>query len=130
MVLTPLRPGQDVAGRGGHGPHESPPQPPPFGHAQREARPRLALNAASGCATWGGGRLLLHASTAIVPARMTVSRANAHIASVLGRYQAVPLGTSSCSRLTSPLASSQLLSTVQRRPATRTTSCRGVACGA
>jgi len=35
-----------------------------------------------------------NASTAIVPARMTVSRANAHIASVICRYQAVQLRTS------------------------------------
>src|SRR4030095_11848885 len=60
-------------------------------HAHREARPRWALNVPSGLAVWGGGRLFFNASTAIVPARMTVSRANAHIARVICRYQAVQL---------------------------------------
>ena len=73
----------------------------------------------------GGRRLFLNTSTAIVPARMTVSRANAPMARVRCRYQAVQLRTSSCSRPTSSLASSQPLSTVQRLPATRTTASRG-----
>ena len=53
MMPTPLRPGQDVAGRLGHGQHEAPPQPPQLGHAPREVRPCLALNAASGLAAGG-----------------------------------------------------------------------------
>lgn len=78
----------------------------------------------------GGRRLFLNASTAITPARMTASRANASVARVIGRYQAVQLHTSSGSRPTSSVASSKPLSPVQRLPTTRTTACRGVACGA
>lgn len=95
VLPTPLRPGQNVADRLGYGQHESPPQPPPLGHAPWEARPRLALNAASGLACGGDCRLFWHMSTAIVPARIMVSRANAPMASVRCRYQAVQLRTSS-----------------------------------
>jgi hypothetical protein len=94
MVLTPLRPGQDVAGGLGYGPHEPPPQAPQLGHAPWEARPRWALNAARGLTPWGGGRLFFHISTALVPARMTVSTAKAPITRVICRYQAVQLRTS------------------------------------
>src|SRR5256886_10456903 len=90
----PPRQGGEGAHGGAHTKPNPPQQPPQLGHAQREARPRRALNAASGLATWGGGRLFFNASTAIVPARMTISRANAHIARVICRYQAVQLRTS------------------------------------
>ena len=93
MVLTPLRPGQDVAGGLRHGQHSPPQQPPQLRHAQREVRPRRALNAASGLASGGDHRLFFNAWTAIVPARMIVSRANAHMARVICRYQAVQVRT-------------------------------------
>src|SRR5919202_4190507 len=80
---APLRQSQDVARRLWHGQDQAPQQPPQLGDTQREARPRRALNAASGLASWGGGSLFFNASTAILPARMTVSRANAHMAKVI-----------------------------------------------
>src|SRR4029453_15091897 len=91
---TPVRPTQDVTGRLRHGQDQSPQQPTPLGDAQREERPRPALNAASGLTSRGGHRLFLNASTAIGPARMIVSRANAHMARVIGRYQPVQVRTS------------------------------------
>jgi hypothetical protein len=48
------------------------------------------LNAASGLVSWEGRRLFLNISTAIVPARMMVSRAKAHIARVRCRVLACP----------------------------------------
>ena len=61
---------------------------------------------------------------------MTVSHANAHITSVICRYQAVQLRTSYCSRPTSPVAASKALATVQRLPAPRTTAANVVSWGA
>ena len=90
----------------------------------------MALNGARGLVWVGDRRLFLNMSTAIVPARITVSRATAHITRVLGRSQAVPLRTAYCSRPTSPWAASKLLSTVQRLPATRTTASSVVGGGA
>ena len=72
---TPLRLAEDMMGGLRYGQDEPPEQPPPCGNAQREERPRLALNAANGLASDGGCRLFFNASTAIVPARMLVSRA-------------------------------------------------------
>jgi len=69
-------------------------QPPYLGHAQREERPRLALNAARLLRAWGGGRLFFNASTAMAPARSTTSRAKAHMARVRWRYHPVQLRTS------------------------------------
>jgi hypothetical protein len=118
------------ADRGGPGPPAPPSQPPPLGHAPREAKPRQALNAASGLASGGSDRLFLTVSTAIVPARLMTRRANAHMASVTGRYSPVQVRTSDGSRPTSPCAASTLLSRVQRLPATRATSASVVGGGA
>src|SRR5262245_16159328 len=127
MPPAPAGPGQDVLGGLLHGQDQPPQEPSNLRHAQREARQRLALNAVRGLTSGGGGRLFFSCSTAMAPARKMVNRANAHIASVICRYQPVQLRTSSWSRPTSPLASSKPLSTVQRLPATRTTSSSVVA---
>jgi hypothetical protein len=83
MPPAPLRPRQDVVDGVRHGEHQTPQQPANLRDTQGNPRPRLALNAARLLSAWGRGRLFFNASTAIVPARMTVSRANAHIASVI-----------------------------------------------
>ena len=84
-----------MASRLRHRQDQSPQPPPQCGDAQGEARPRLALNAVSALVSWEGRRLFLHTSTALVPARMMVSRAQAHRARVLGRYPPVQVRTSS-----------------------------------
>ena len=48
-----------------------------LGDAPGEPRPRLALNAVSGLASWAGRRLVFHPSTAIAPSRTLVSKAKA-----------------------------------------------------
>jgi hypothetical protein len=94
MPPAPAGPGQDVVGGLLHGQDQPPQEPPNLGHAQREARPRLALNAVSGLTSGGGGRLFFNCSSAMAPARKMVSRARAHIASVICRYHPVQLRTS------------------------------------
>jgi len=88
VLPTPLRSGQKVVDRWRDGQHSAPEPPPQLGDTPGEARPRLALNGASGLACVGDRRLF-NISTASVPARIPVSRANAPIASVICRYQAV-----------------------------------------
>ena len=80
---------------GGTAKPESPQPPPQRGDAPGEARPRLALNAVSGLASWEGRRRVLNLSTAIGPARMMVSRAKAHSARVRCRDPPVQVRTAS-----------------------------------
>jgi hypothetical protein len=94
MPAAPPRPRQDMLGRLRHREDHVPQEPTNFGHAQREARPRLALNTARLVFAWGDGRLFLNVSTAMAPARSTVSRASAHMASVICRYHPVQFRTS------------------------------------
>jgi hypothetical protein len=51
VPATPLRPGQDVIGGLLEGEDQPPQEPANLGDAQREVRPRLALNAARGFAS-------------------------------------------------------------------------------
>jgi hypothetical protein len=76
-----------------HRQDHAPEQAAPLLNAQREARPRPALNAARRLRGGGSGRLLFHASSAMAPARSTVSRPNAPMARVLCRYHPVQLRT-------------------------------------
>jgi hypothetical protein len=54
----------------------------------------LARHVTSGLACGGDGRRVLHVAAEHVPARITVSSANAHLACVRCRDQAVPRRTS------------------------------------
>jgi hypothetical protein len=92
MPPPPVRPGQDVVDGVLRRQLQAPEQPTQFGHAQGDQSPRLALNAARLLGPDGG--LFLKASTAIAPARSTDSRARAHMAKVIWRYQPVQLRTS------------------------------------
>lgn len=79
---APAGPRAHVLGGLPHG-HDQPPQPPPnLGHAQREVRPRLALNTARLLRTRGGRRFFT-ASPAMAPAHSPTSRASAHLARVI-----------------------------------------------
>jgi len=53
MPAAPLGPRQDMVHRLRHRKDDAPQQPPNFGHAQRDVRPQLALNAATLLASWG-----------------------------------------------------------------------------
>jgi hypothetical protein len=94
MPTAPLRPRQDVAGGLLHSQDQAPQQAADLRHAQGDRSPRPALKAARLRRSWGGGRLFFNASTAIVPARRTVNKASAHMASVICRYHPVQLRTS------------------------------------
>jgi hypothetical protein len=94
MPATPLGPRQDVVPRLLHPEDHAPQQPTNFGHAQRDVRPRLALNTAKLLASWGDGRRFFHTSTAMAPVRSTVSSESAHMARVICRYHPVQLRTS------------------------------------
>jgi hypothetical protein len=94
MPTTPVGPGQDVVRRVLRREDDAPEEPANLLDTQREARPRPALKAARLCPAWGTSRLFFNASTARHPARSTVSRAKAHMARVIWRYQPVQLRTS------------------------------------
>jgi hypothetical protein len=94
MPPAPAEPGDHGLGGLLHGEDQAPQPLPNLRHAQREARPRRALKAARGWAFWTGGRHFFNTSTAIAPARSTVSRASVHMARVICRYQPVQLRTS------------------------------------
>ena len=94
MPAAPVGPRQDLAGRLLHRQDHAPEEAANLLNAQRDSRPRSALNAAKLLLDCGGGRLFFNASTAMAPARSTVSRANAHMARVICRYHPVQLRTS------------------------------------
>jgi hypothetical protein len=130
MPAAPPRPAHHLLGgrldRQDHAPQEA----PYLRHTPRGGRPRVARNAARRCCSAPGGRLLFHASPAIIPARTTANWAKAHLARVMWRDHPVPLRPASCSRPTSPVATSQRGAMTARVPATRTTSASVVSWGA
>ena len=75
MPTAPAGPGQDLLGGLLHGEDQPPQEPPQLRDAQRDRRPRRALNAARMLRSRVGGRLFFNASTAIVPARITTKNA-------------------------------------------------------
>jgi hypothetical protein len=95
MPAAPVGPGQDRVGGLLHRQDHAPAAAAPLLNAQREPRPRPALNAVKRLRGCRGGRLWFHASSALAPARSTVSRANAPMARVLCRYHPVQLRTAS-----------------------------------
>ena len=95
MPTAPPGPRHDPLGGLLHSQDQPPQEPTNLGDAQREESPRLALNAANELASRAGGRLFFNCSTAMAPARKMVSRARAHIASVICRHHPVQLRTSS-----------------------------------
>jgi hypothetical protein len=113
-----------------HGQDQPPQQPANLRDAQRDPRPRPALNAASGLASGGAAAFFTCLHRHRSRAQDSQECVAPHLARVRWRYQPVHLRTSSSSRPTSPLAASKLLSLVQRAPATRTTSSTVVAWGA
>src|SRR5262245_46509 len=94
VPTAPLRPGQGLVNGLLHGHDQPPQQPPQLWNAQRQDRPRLALNAAKLLCCWTGGKVFVNASTAMAPARMTGNSAKAYMARVMCRYQPVQLRTS------------------------------------
>jgi hypothetical protein len=95
MPAAPVRPREDVGHTLVHGQDQPPQEPAKFRSAQREGRPRPALNAARLLLSWGDGKFFLKTSTAMVPTRRTVGNANDHMAMVIWRYHPVQLHTSS-----------------------------------
>ena len=75
MPAAPLGPGQHVVGGRLDRQDQAPEEPANLLDAQRDPRPRPALNAARLLSVWGGGRLFCNASTASAPARRTVRSA-------------------------------------------------------
>ena len=75
MPAAPVRPSQDVVHRLLHRQTHAPEEPANLRDAQRDTRPRPALNAARLRPSGGAGRLFFNISTAMAPARRTVRSA-------------------------------------------------------
>jgi hypothetical protein len=95
MRPAPRRPGEHVAEGLLHRQDQAPQQPASLGDAQGHPSPQRALKAVKRLLGWQDDRLFFNISTAMTPARRTVSRARAPIARVIGRYHPVQLRTSS-----------------------------------